>query len=174
MKRTLMFTGLAALLCAVPLANARAEEKKPEVKQEVGPTMDAKETANFSQKVDLFVQVASYGETQKDPLALVTAVRMLDELPFGGVAKAGEGDKSGPPYDRDALLNLAKEAAAGDAGLLAIIQKLQDAPEPTAVRGGWRHPPGPDRYWERRYHERRYRCRWFRVCRHGNCEWVCR
>ena len=173
MKRTFLFTSLVAFLCALPLSSAGAEEKKPEAKPAAAPAMTDKEKAEFTKKVDFFVQVASYGETQKDPLALVTAVKLLDDLPFTSIARPGEGDKSGPPYDRDTLLSLAKTNAGGDAGLLAIIEKVQDAPEPTAVRGGY-HRPGRPPYWERPYHERHYRCRWYRECHHGHCEWFCR
>lgn len=178
MKRTLLLTGLAAFLCGLPAGSALAQETKPEVKAvakpEAAPVMSDKEKAEFAKQVDFFVQVASYGEAHKDPLALVTAVRLLDDLPFTSVARPGEGEKSGPPYDRDALIAQAKASAGGDAGLLAIIEKVQDAPEPTAVRGGGHRPPPPPRYYDRNYHERHYRCRWVRECHRGNCEWVCR
>jgi hypothetical protein len=174
MKKTLWSTCLAVLVCVAPFASA-AEETKPEAKPEAAPVMTAKEKADFAKQVDLFAQVVSYGETQKDPLALLTAVQMLEDLPFGGVAKADAKDKS--TYDRAGLLSLAKQYATGDAELLAVIAKLQDAPEATAVRGrrdrDRDRDDRPGRYYERRHHERRFRCEWYRECHRGRCRWVC-
>jgi hypothetical protein len=176
MRKTLWSTCLAVLVCVAPLA--LAAEEKPEAKPEAAPVMTAKEKADFGKQVDLFVQVVAYGETQKDPLVLLTAVQILDDLPFAGVAKADAKDKS--TYDRAALLNQAKDYATGDAELLAVIAKLQDAPEATAVRGRRdrdrdrdRDDRRPGRYYERRYHERHYRCHWILECHHRHCEWVC-
>jgi hypothetical protein len=114
--------------------------------------------------------LAVAGETQKDPLLLITAARMLDQLPFSGVAKP-DGKEN---YSREALLAQAKEYATGDAELLAVIAKLQDAPEATAVRGHGRHGDGPGYYYDRPYHHRRHGCRMVLECRrHRGCDWVC-
>ena len=172
MRKALWSACLAVLVCGTSFV-ALAAEEKTDAKPEAVAVMTAKEKADFAKRVDLFAQVASYGETQKDPLVLLTAVKMLEDLPFGGVGKAEAKDKT--TYDRQGLLTLAKQYATGDAELLSVIAKVQDAPEPTAVRGrhdrDWDSRPG--HYYDRRYHERRFKCDWFRDCRHGHCEWVC-
>ena len=191
MKKTLILASLAVVLYGVPLADAQAQEAKPAAQPAAQPAakpaaqpdaMTDKEKAEYTKKVDAFVQVASYAEENKDPLVLLTAVKMLDNIPFGGIVKPGQDEKTGAKYDRDALLAEAKKFATGDTELLAVIQKVQDAPEPTATRWrdqgqGHRPPPppgyGPRGYYERPYHERRYPCRWYRECRHGRCEWIC-
>lgn len=172
MKRMLGFTCLAVVVGATPFAVWAADEKA-EAKPE-SAVMTTQEKADYAKRVALFSDVASYGETQKDPLVLLTAVKMLDDLPFGGIAKAGAKDASGTKYDRAGLLSLAKTNAAGDAELLAVITKLEEAPEPTTVRGRHRDDDfGPGHYYNRRYHPRRYGCDWYEECHHGRCEWVC-
>lgn len=177
MRKTLWLTCLAVLVSASAFAQA-AEQPKAPAKPAAGPALTAEEKATFSKQVDLFTQVATAGETDKDPLLLLSAVQMLDQLPFDGIerpgAKADAGAKVEPKtFDREALLNLAKEYAAGDAELLAVIAKVQEAPEPTAVRGRHHRHRGPGHYYERRYHERRHECDWVRVCSYDDCEWVC-
>jgi hypothetical protein len=176
MKKTLWLLCLTVFLCASSFSVVCAEEKKPAAKKEAAPAMTAKEKAEFSKKVDLFIQLATYGETNKDPLVTLSAVKMLDELPFTGVVKPGETEKGGARYEREAMLKQAKEFAAEDQELLAVIAKVQTPPEKVAVRG---HYDRRDRfysghYYERRHHERRYGCDWIRVCRHGDCNLVCR
>jgi hypothetical protein len=172
-KKILWTTSLVALACVTALAVAAAQETQTPAKPAAGQAMTAKEKADLSKQVDLFTQIASAGETEKDPLMLLTAVKLLDQLPaFGGIAKPGATDKS--TYSRDALLAEAKEYATGDAELLAVIAKVQDAPEATAVRGHRHHGDGYGYYYDRRYHHRRYGCEWVRVCsHHRGCEWVC-
>ena len=168
MKKTPWLTCLAVLACATAFAAQAAEQPKAAAKSNAGPAMTAQEKATFAKQVDLFTQVATAGETQKDPLLLLSAAKMLDELPFGGIerpeakAEAKAGAKAEPKvYEREALLNLAKEYATGDAELLAVIAKVQEAPEPTAVRGHVRERHGrPGHYYERSYHERRHGCDW--------------
>ncbi len=177
MKRTLWLTCLAVLVGATALAAQAAppEAAKAADKPAAAPTLTAQEKATFSKQVDLFTQVATAGETEKDPLLLLSAARMLDELPFGGIERPkAKPDAEPTVYSRDELLKLAKEYAAGDAELLAVIAKVQDAPEPTAVRGRVRERHhGPGYYYERPYHERRHGCDWVRVCGRHGCDWVC-
>lgn len=173
MKKTLLLACLAVLVCVTSFAAPAAEQTKAAAAADAGAPMTAQEKAAFAKQVDLFVQVASYGETEKDPLVLLTAVTMLDGLPFGSIGKADAKDQG--TYDRAGLLALAKQHATGDAELLAVIAKLEEAPEATAVRG--RHDR--DRYsrrgyyYERRHHERRFGCDWYRECGRHGCEWVC-
>ena len=179
MKKTVWLISVTIFLCASLFSVAMAEEKKPVTKKEAPPAMTAKEKAEFSKKVDLFIQLATYGETNKDPLVTLSAVKMLDDLPFTGIVKPGEAEKGGARYERDALLNQAKQYAAEDQELLAVIAKIQNPPEKVAVRGhhgGGRGERdfGPGHYYGRPHHERNYGCNWIRICRHGDCNLICR
>jgi len=184
MNRILMLICLSLALVAFPFTVVGAEEKKPETEKEVVKTMDAKEKAEASKKAELFIQTATAGETMKDPVILVAAVKMLDDLPFKAIAKPGSDEKKPVFYDRKAMLDQAKQYAAGDSELLAVIAKVETPPEKTAVRGP--HGGYHDRYYDRgyyydrydyyrpRHHRRHYDCTWFQICHHGQCRMVCR
>lgn len=187
MKKTLWLICLSVFLVAVSFAAVGAAEKAPEMKPEVVKTMDAKEQAEFSKQVDLFIQTVSLGEDIKDPLVLVAAVKMLDELPGKAIAKPGKDEKNPVFYDRKALLDQAKQYAAGDSELLAVIAKVETPPLKTAVRGhhGGYHDRYYDhhdrgRYYDRydyyrpRYHRRHYDCTWFQFCGPHGCRMACR
>lgn len=175
MKRFFLQACLLLVVGSLAFSPALAGEKKADAAK----TPDAKQKAELSRQADLFVQVANYGEEQKDPVVMISAVKMLDELPFKSIEKPG--DKTGAVYNRDALLKQAKEFAAGDTELLAVIAKVQDAPETTDVRGHHRDHRdrfghgrdyhGGHHYYERRHHERYWDCTW-RFNRFG--DWVCR
>lgn len=173
MKKNLSIVCLLVFMTTLSFSLVWAGEKKADAK-----APDAKQKAELSKKADLFVQVVTYGEEQKDPVIMVSAVKMLDELPFKGIEKPG--DKSGAVYNRDAILNQAKEFAAGDTEMLAVIAKVQDAPETADVRhhrghrdrfGHGRDYHGGHHYYERRHHDRYWDCTW-RFNRFG--DWVCR
>ncbi|MHC1727849.1 MAG: hypothetical protein AB9866_17910 [Syntrophobacteraceae bacterium] len=191
MKKTACIILSLALVFAVSFTAVWAQEKKVENQQVTAAAPDDKEKAEFTKKVDLFYQVVSLGEAQKDPLVLITAVKLLDSLPFKGVVKdsvkEGQDPKDAPRYDRVALLNQAKELAAGDKELLAVIAKVQEPPEKTEVRrhgrhhgghgghrghGGWHG--GHHGYYVRHHHPRFYGCTWLYLCGYGGCDWVCR
>jgi hypothetical protein len=184
MKKTLWLICLSVFMVAVSFAAVGAAEKAPEMKPEVVKTLDAKEQAEFSKKVDLFIQAASLGEDMKDPLILVSAVKMLDDLPFDGIAKPGTDEKNPARFERKALLDQAKKYAAGDSELLAVIAKVETPPLKTAVRGhhGGYHDRYYDRggyrdrydYYEPRHYRRHYGCTWFQFCGHHGCRMVCR
>jgi len=57
-----------------------------------------------------------------------------------------------------ALLGQAKQYATGDEELLAVIAKVQEPPEKTAVRGHHGYYGG---YYDRPYHHRHFDCTWF-------------
>lgn len=183
MKKTLWFITLTVFICASSFATVWAEEKKAEAKQDVTATMTAKEKVEYAKKADLFIQLATFGETQKDPLLIISAIKVMDDLPFKGIVKPGQPEKGGAYYDREALINQAKQYAAQDSELLAVIAKVQTPPEKTEVRGhhgphGYQGPRG-DRYdygyyYDRPRHHRHFRCDWIQICRHGNCRMVCR
>jgi hypothetical protein len=170
-KKTLWFTCLAVLVCGTVFA--APPPGRAAANPAAGAAVTAQEKATLAKQVDLFTQLATTGETEKDPLLLLTAVKLLDQLPpSGGIEKPGATDKS--KFTREGLLTEAKEYAAGDAELLSVIAKVQDAPEATAVRGWRHHGDGPGYYYDRRYHHRRYGCDWVRECGHHGCDWVCR
>jgi hypothetical protein len=166
-KKTMWLTCLTVLACGITFAAPPPE--KAAAKPAAAATMTAQEKAALAKQIDLFAGVAAAGETQKDPLLLLSAVRMLDQLPFSGIAKP-DGKEN---YSRDALLAQAKECAAGDAELLAVVAKLQDASEATAVRGWRHHGDGPGYYYDRPYHRHRFGCRMVRECDRRGCDWVC-
>lgn len=184
MKKVLMLFSVALVVVAFSCPVAGAEEKKPEMEKEVVKTMDAKEKAEASKKAELFIQTATAGENMKDPVILVAAVKMLDDLPFKAIAKPGTDEKKPVFFDRKAMLDQAKQYAAGDTELLAVIAKVETPPEKTAVRG--HHGGYHDRYYDHgrpydrydyyrpRHYRRHYDCTWFQVCRHGYCKMVCR
>jgi hypothetical protein len=175
MKKVLFIVCLIMFVCGFSVGAVWAQDKKPEAKQEAtkpAKPMDAKEQAEYSKKVGLFYQVVSYGEAQKDPLVILSAVKLLDDLPFDGIAKPGSDEKKPARYDRAGLLNQAKQYAAGDEELLTIIAKVETPPEKTAVRG---HGRGPHHgYYDRPHHRHHWGCVWYEYCRHGRCEMVCR
>lgn len=155
-------------VCAMSFTVVYAQEKKAVV------APSEIEKAETAKKVELFYQVVTYGETQKSPLVIISAVKLLDDLSFSGIAKPGEDGKSGAKYDRVGLLNQAKELAKGDAELLAVIAKVETPPEMTTVRGHGGHG-GYGGYYGRGGHGgRHWGCDWHRTCRHGECFWACR
>lgn len=145
-------------ICAVSLSTVWAAE----VKKEPAVKMDAKQKAEFAKQVELFTQVATYAEKNKDAIVMISAVKMIDQLPFDGIVKPGQPEKGGARFDRATMVNQAKEYAAGDAETLALIAKVQDVPEKTAVRGWYHH----------RHHH--HGCYWIQVCGRHHCNWICR
>jgi hypothetical protein len=113
MKKNLWFICLIVFVCILSSTDVWVQEKK----------------TDYSKEVDLFIQVLSYGQAQKDPLIMISAVRMLDALPFDSITVEGSDAR----YERAALLNQAKEYASGDQEMLAMIDKSQE--EKVAVRG---------------------------------------
>lgn len=177
MKKTLYLSLLVIMSCLILFPAAWAQEQKtPEppkadAKKADTPEIDPKDMVDFSKQVEMFTQIAAYAETKKDPILMVGAVRMLDSLPFDGVAKPGAQDKDAM-YDRASLLKQAKQYASGDKEMLALIAKFEEVPEKTAVRyGGHRPPPDSYGYYP---HGPRHHCNWHKVCGHWGCEWVCR
>ncbi len=147
MKKILCHISLLMLLCAVSFTPVWAQDKKPDGKQTAVPAADDKEKAEVSKNVDLFYQLVSYGEAQKNPLVMISAIKLFDDLPYSSIAKPGKDEKTSPPYDRTTLVNEAKQFAAGDTELLALLTKIQDAPETTEVRGGHQRPRGHTNYY---------------------------
>jgi len=188
MKKVLSIICLVVFVCAMTFTLAwAAEEKAPEPKQEKAKALTAKEQAEYAKKVDLFQNVVTYAEAQKDPLVMLSAVKMLDGMPFGGIAKPGTDEKKPALYDRLAMLDQAKQFAEGDTEVLAVIAKAQTAPEKTDVRwggrhggygghGGWGgHRGGPGWYYGPPRHHRGWGCVWFTRCHpYRGCTRVCR
>jgi len=185
MKKNLWFIGFLVFVCLFSFTAVWAEGKKPETKQEQTAKLSTEEIATFSKEVEMFNQLVSFGEANKDALIVISAVRLMDSLPFEGIAKPGKEGKSGARYERVGLLNQAKEYASGDTEVLAVIAKLQEVPEKTDVRGRRGHYGGHHGQHNWGYHGGyqgwgyshliRYACVWIQVCeRHRGCHWVCR
>lgn len=128
MKKVISIICLVAFICTVSFTAVWAADKK-----EAAAVPTAKEKAEIDKKVDLFYKVVAYGEEQKNPVIMISAVKIFDDLGFTDIAKPGKDAKA--VYDRAGLLSLAKEYAANDAELLAVIDKVQTPPEQIAVRG---------------------------------------
>lgn len=134
MKKVISIICLVTFICTVSFTAAWTAEKK-----EAGAVPTAKEKAEIDKKVDLFYGVVAYGEEQKNPLIMITAVKLFDDLGFTDIAKPGQDAKGTAVYNRLGLLDQAKLYAANDAELLAVIEKVQNPPEEVAVRGHHGH-----------------------------------
>lgn len=185
MKKNVWFVAFLVIACLLAFSTTGAQEKKPEASQEKAQKLSSKDMSPFAKEVRMFNQLVTFGEANKDALVMVSAVRLMDSLPFKGIAKPGKEGKSGALYERGALLTQAKEFASGDAEVLAVIAKLQDVPEKTDVRsrhggnhGGnhghhnWGHHGGY--HGGGYYYPVRYGCVWYQVCGRHGCSWVCR
>ncbi len=185
MKKNAWFVVFLVFVCLFMFTAAGAEEKKPEAKEEKAAKLSPKDMAPFAKEVSTFNALVTFGEANKDALVMVSAVRLMDSLPFRGIAKPGKEGKSGARYERGALLSQAKEFASGDAEVLAVIAKLQEVPEKTDVRGhggghyggrhghhNWGHHGGY--HGGGYYYPVRYGCVWYQVCGRHGCTWVCR
>lgn len=196
---TLIFVGI--LSCTTAFGE---EQKGQEVEKTEAPKFDPAQMADFSKEVAMLSQVATFAEANKDALVMVGAVRLLDSLPFDGVAKPSADEKADVRYDRKEMLKQAKEYASEDKEVLAVIAKLEDVPEKTEVRrgghdgnhggyhGGYQ---GGGYYGGHRgdgyrggynggyhggyhgggyWHHRRHQCYWVQRCGYGGCDWICR
>jgi hypothetical protein len=159
MRKKSWLTYIAFLVCASSYTAVWAVDSKPDAKPAAAATaasasLDKKQQAELSARADAFLNMVSYGEAEKDPIVLLSAVKLLDSLPFASVSTTDEKGKEAKQFDRDTILKQAKEFAAGDTELLAIIAKVQDAPAKTEVRGYG----GRDRFgrYDGRYHDGRY------------------
>lgn len=78
-------------------------------------------------------RVVAFGQQNQDPLALITAVRMLNDLganvAIPGTDVGATGEQSQPVFDPVALLEEAESYAAGDAEVLAMIETEMDSVE---------------------------------------------
>ncbi|OQX20504.1 MAG: hypothetical protein BWK76_01030 [Desulfobulbaceae bacterium A2] len=163
---------------------AGAEQKAPAPDKAEALKFEAANISDFSKEVAMLSQIVAFAEANKDALIMISAVRLLDSLPFEGVAKPGTDEKAAARYERKEMLNQAKEFAAGDAEVLAVVAKLEETPEAVGVRhhggphggyhGGYHgghhggyHGSG---YW----HPRRHHCVWVQYCGPWGCEWICR
>lgn len=138
MKKSICILWCMVFICAVTFTALWAQDKKPDGKDDALAAMSDKEKAEILQKLDLFSKVVSYGEDQKNPLILISAVELLDDIPFDAiiVTKPNQDEKKDTRYNRLSLLNQAKGYAAGDTELLALIEKVLDRSETVAVRSG--------------------------------------
>ncbi len=75
-------------------------------------------------------RVIAFGQEHQDPLALLTAVRMLNDLgahvAMPGAQSEPTGEQAQQMFDQVALLEEAEGYAAGDAELVAMIDAEMD------------------------------------------------
>jgi hypothetical protein len=161
MSKRPWFTCIPILMLASSYTAAWAADSKPDAKVATpatatapAATLDKKLQAEYNAKADTFLYMVSYGEAEKNPIVLLSAVKLLDDLPFSSISTTDEKGKEVKQFDRDTILLHAKEFAAGDTELLAVITKIQEAPVKSGVRGH----DGRDHYgrYEGRYHDDRY------------------
>ncbi len=176
---TLVFVGILSCTAAF------ADQKAPEAEKVEAPKLDSAQMSDFSKEVAMLSQVATFGEANKDALVMVSAVRLLDSLPFEGVVKPGTDEKANVRYDRKEMLKQAKEYASGDKEVLAVVAKLEEVPDKTDVRGGGYGGHGGQHggysggyhggYHGGGYgHRGRHHCYWAQRCGPWGCEWICR
>lgn len=98
---------LAGLLAATSLTAGAslAEDKKPDI--------SAAQQAEGRQILETARALESYGEAKGDPLALVTAAKMVASVPGRVLADGQQGDK-GANFDIEAVLKKAEGLAQGD------------------------------------------------------------
>lgn len=190
MRKKQWFSCVAFFLCASFCTGVWAVDSKPDTKPAASATaaaasLDKKQHAEFAARADVVLQMVSYGEAEKDPIVLLSAVKLLDSLPFPSVSTTDEKGKEIKQFGRDSILKQAKEFAAGDTELLAVIAKVQDAPVKTEVRGrgdrdrfgrydGRHHDGryyGGHFYYERPILDRRYDRRFERYWHRGRWYW---
>lgn len=171
MKKSFCLVLAMVLICVFSIqAVWAAEAKKQDVK------LDAKQQEQLAKEVELFSGVAFYAETYKDAFAMISAIKMFDQLPVEGIAKPGVDGKSAEKYDRAAMVKQAKEYAAGDQEVLAVIAKIEEAPKATAVRGRHNYHRGyhGNHGYHGRYYGHRHHCVMIRICDPFGCVWRCR
>lgn len=98
---------LAGLLAATSLTSGAslAEDKKPDI--------SAAQQAEGRQILETARALESYGEAKGDPLALVTAAKMVASVPGRVLADGQQGEK-GANFDVEAVLKKAEGLAQGD------------------------------------------------------------
>jgi hypothetical protein len=119
-------------------ANAGGTDKKP------NPRADA------LAKLGLGLQLAAYGEHEKDPLALLTAARLIKQAPAEDgkrekivQGEPSESDKPKPlgasPVSAADLIKKALELAGDDATIKALAKTIEAEKPRGATRGAIRH-----------------------------------
>jgi hypothetical protein len=93
----------------------------------------AAEPPTSSMQPMVISRVIAYGQENQDPVALLTAVRMLNDLGAHvaqpSLSSAPVGEQQQPTYDPVALLEEAQGYAAGDEQLIAMIDAEMDTIE---------------------------------------------
>lgn len=132
-------TTAAALCCAhsgavaAPKKGSNADHQKTGVSSDSATDVSAVATATA---------LARYGDARKDPLALITAARLLKQAgpsptEFQRVAgKPGEAKQAQDRWAVDAILARAKALAGGDATLIALADDVAKTGKRGATGGG--------------------------------------
>ena len=111
--------GVAAVLAAVTMGSV--------------PAAFAEGTPVSPMQPMTIARVIAFGQANHDPLALITAVRMLNDLganvAIPGTDAGATGEQSQPVFDPVALLEEAEGYAGGDAQVMAMIDAEMDGIE---------------------------------------------
>ena len=127
-KTILALAGSLALMFSV---GVMAHELKEAGSKPSQPSPE--QQAEMSHAASLASQLIQFGKAKKSPLALVTAVQILDESKLELIQK-----DSDVPYNRSDLLAEAKTLAAGKPELLEVIKDAA-ANQPKHFVLGWPH-----------------------------------
>ncbi len=149
---------LAWLVGAVMVVSVTAwsfGQGKPEGQQMAGANNGNEQKkdnprAEAFEKLGLGLQLAAYGERAKDPLALLTAARLVKAAPAEDAKRdktvtgePAESDKpkavTASPVSADALIKKALEFAGDDAHIKALAKAIQEEKGKGATRGPVRH-----------------------------------
>jgi hypothetical protein len=116
---SLKSVGIATILAAVAMGGVS--------------TAFAEEAPVSSMAPMTIARVVAFGQENHDPLALITAVRMLNDLganvAIPGTDTGATGEQSQPVFDPVALLEEAEGYAGEDAELMAMIDAEMDSIE---------------------------------------------
>ncbi|HEV7255336.1 MAG TPA: hypothetical protein VGN97_19805 [Mesorhizobium sp.] len=109
------------------------------------PELTPEQQAEARATIEIAQNLASYGETKGDALALVTAAKMLSSVP-GRVLAPGETGAEGKSIDIEAMLKKAEDLSQGDELIARVAADARAAAEANArgycvyaeyCYGGW-------------------------------------
>lgn len=130
--------GIAVLALGVSMAHAADDKKKGSNQGKAGTQT---ESSTAMQGVAAAQALVRYGDATKDPLALITAAKILRDVGGSDSKAQRTGGKAGDDKNKPdatavpAILERAKGMAAGRADLLAMVEDLSKAATRGAVGG---------------------------------------
>lgn len=137
-----MYASKIVVVLALGLSALSMAVAAPSKGKNQGPAGKATESAQAVQTVRTAEALARYGDAAKDPLALITAAKMLKEAGASDskaqrvTGKDGEAKNKPDAYSADAVLQRARTLAAGRQDLIALADDVAK----TSSRGGENGP----------------------------------